>query len=353
MLNLFEPYVPNEALTEVNETLQGRWIGQSNKVNQFEYKFSKMFGVRYPVSLNSGTASLELAYDLLDLGPGDEVITTPFTCTATNIPLLRRGVKLVFADILATTMNIDPKDVKRKMTHKTKAVVQVHVGGIGADVGKLRVPVISDACQALGIFKGDFTCNSFQAIKHITTGDGGMLTCPDDKTYKAAKLKRWFGIDREKKEENNWQCYKDRKMVFDIEVLGYKWHMNDIAAGMGLAGLLHYCEVIRYRRQLFNLYKRELSSVPGIKLIDGELNTYWLCTALVERRDDFAKMLYEKEVDTNIVHMRNDIYKIFGGKRQDLPVMNMLEENYICLPLHMNVTEEDVLRVCENIRRGW
>lgn len=353
MIDLFFPYVPEEAIEEVVDTLRTRWIGQSKKVEKFEEKFGELFNVRYPVSLNSGTASLEMAYELIGIKKGDEVITTPYTCTATNIPLLRRGAKIVFADILPTTMNIDPEDVRRKMTHKTKAVVQVHMGGIGSDVGSLNVPVVSDAAQALGIFVGDYTCCSFQAIKHITTGDGGMIILNNSRDYKKAKLTRWFGIDREKKERNDWQCYKERKMVFDIEIPGYKWHMNDIAAGMGLAGLKHYNKVLQHRKKLFSIYKEELSDVSGIKIVDGEPNIYWLCTVLVEKRDDFARMMFENKVDTNIVHMRNDIYKIFGGKRRDLPVMNMLEEKYICLPLHMNLTEGDVHTVCNLIKRGW
>jgi perosamine synthetase len=353
MIDLFYPFVPDEAIEQVTETLKSRWIGQAHKVDKFEKNFSELFNVKYPLALNSGTSSLEMAYELVGLKSGDEVITTPFTCTATNIPLLRRGVKLVWADILPTTMNIDPSDVKRKMTPNTKAVIQVHMGGIGSDVGNLGIPVISDAAQALGIFTGDYTCNSFQAIKHITTGDGGMITLNNPREYKRAKLMRWFGIDRELKEKNNWQCYKERKMIFDIEILGFKFHMNDISAGMGIAGLKYYGQVLEHRKRLFDIYKKELKGIPGIELVDGEPNTYWLCTVLVDRRDDFARKMFENEIDSNIVHMRNDNYKVFGGKCHDLPVMNSLEDKYICLPLNTKVTEQDVHNICSLIRKGW
>lgn len=353
MIDLFYPFVPDEAIGEVTETLKSRWIGQSHKVEAFEKRFGELFNLKYPVALNSGTASLETAYELIGLKEGDEVITTPFTCTATNIPLVRRGVRIVWADILPSTLNIDPVDVRNKMTSRTKAVVQVHVGGIGADVGNLGVPVVSDACQALGIFTGDYTCCSFQAIKHITTGDGGMIVLNNPREYRRAKLMRWFGIDREVKEKNNWQCYKERKMIFDIEIPGFKFHMNDIAAGMGIAGLCYYDKIIAHRKKLFELYKKELEGVPDVTVIDGEPNTYWLLTVLVNGRDDFSKMMFDKGVDVNIVHMRNDIYKIFGGKRQDLPVMDFMEDKYICLPLNMKVTEENVHYICNLIKRGW
>ena len=353
MIDLFYPYIPKESIEAVSDTLRSRWIGQGPKVDQFEKEFSKFFKVNYAVSLSSGTAALETAYDLIGLKEGDEVISTPLTCTATNLLLLRRGVKIVWADILGSTLCINPIDVHTKITPQTKAVVQVHLGGIKADVGKLHIPVVSDAAQALGIFNGDYTCCSFQAIKHFTTGDGGMIVCKDEEEARKAKLLRWFGIDREKKVANNWQAYTQRKMTFDIEMAGTKRHMTDIAAAMGLVGLTHYEKIIFYRWSLFQIYKQRLKNIAGLKIIDGNCNTYWLMTVLVERRDDFAKMLFEADVDTNVVQVRNDIYKIFGGKRAELPVMNEVEEKYLSLPLGMHVTVDDVNYICDCIKRGW
>lgn len=337
----------------VDEVLRSRFIGQGPKVDEFEKEFKKKFGVPHAVALNSGTAALETAYDLIGLQAGDEVISTPLTCTATNLPLLRRGVKIVWADVDPKTLCISPEDVRRKLTDKTKAVVQVHLGGIKADVGPMPVPVISDAAQALGIFNGDFTCCSFQAIKQITTIDGGMIVTSDQKLAHDAKLLRWFGIDREVKIANNWQAYKNRKMTFDIELPGTKRHMHDVSAAMGIVGLRRYDEVIAHCANLFDLYKQNLEGVDGIELLDGPENKYWLCTVLVERRDDFAKVLFDADVDTHVVQVRNDIYKIFGGERADLPNMNALEEKYISIPLGVHVTEEDVEYVCDVIKGGW
>ena len=354
MINLFEPYIPAEARIAVDEVLHTRWIGQGPKVEEFEEKFAKLFHVEHCVSMNSGTSALETAYDICDLKAGDEVISTPLTCTATNLPLLRRGVKIVWADINPHTLCIDNKDVQRKLTHKTKAVVQVHLGGIQAQVETpADVPLISDACQALGIFSGDYTACSFQAIKHISTGDGGMLICPTGESKRRAKLLRWFGIDRETKIANNWQAYKERKMTFDIEEPGTKRHMNDIAAAMGIEGLKKYEEIMRHRTHLFNIYQQNLTDITGISLVDSRHNTYWLATVLVEERDDFARMLFEADVDTNVVQVRNDIYKVFGGERADLPIMNAVEHRYLSLPLGMHVSEADVQYICSCIRKGW
>lgn len=357
MIDLFYPYVPEDAIDEVVDTLHTRWIGQGDRVDRFEKDFSEKFGQKYCVSLNSGSAGLETAYDLLDLQPNDEVISTPLTCTATNIPLLRKKCKIVWGDIDPQTLCLSRKDTLRKLTPKTKAIVNVHLGGIENDLGKMPVPVVADACQALGVFNGDYTVNSFQAIKHVTTGDGGMVTLPTEREYKQAKLMRWFGIDREKKKACGWQAYKEREMTFDIEILGYKRQMTDIAAGMGIVGLRHYDEIIEHTTKLFNLYKTLLKDVDGIKVVDskdGCKNTHWLCTVLVEDRDNFAKMLYANGVDTNMVQLRNDIFKIFDGRRADeLPVMDFIEDKYISIPLHMKITEEDVNFIASKIKGGW
>lgn len=354
MINLFEPYVPPEAIDEVVATLGTRWIGQAHKVDRFEKDFEEKFSLTNCVSVNSGSSALETAYELVGITKGDEVITTPLTCTATNIPLVRMGAQIKWVDINPKTLCIDLKDLSRKVSERTKAIVNVHLGGIENDLGKQPVPVIADACQALGVFNGDYTANSFQAIKHITTGDGGMLTVRNSEEAHKAKLMRWFGIDREKKIANNWAAYTERQMTFDIEIQGYKRQMTDIAAGMGIAGLRHYDRIIAHRKKLFDLYKELLSGIQGIVVVDGKRNTYWLCTVLVNSRDEFAKMLFSNGVETNIVQVRNDVYKIFRGKRvDDLPNMDYVESRYLSLPLHMGITEDNVRFICEKIKGGW
>lgn len=342
-ISLFKPYIPSEVIGEVMGTLMSGWVGQGKKVYQFEHDFAEKFNQKYCVAMNSGTSALETAFGLVGIQPGDEVITTPLTATCANIALLRMGAKIVWADIDKETLCLNRQDVINKTTSKTKAIVNVHLGGIESDIGEMFVPVISDSCQALGIFSGDYTCNSFQAIKHITTGDGGMLTVNNEEEYKKAKLMRWFGIDR----ENIKVDYKIRTMTAEPELLGYKRQMNDIAAGMGISGLKHYAEVIAHRYKLFQLYKK-LLKVP---VIDGKRNTYWLCTVLLENRDEVAEKLFKNGVETNLVHVRNDSMKIFGG-RADLPTMDWVESRYLCLPLNMQTTEEDVIKISDLIN-SW
>lgn len=338
------PYVPESAIAAVENVLRSRFIGQGPRVDEFERKFEEKFGLPTgsAVAVNSGTAALELAYDLMELGPGDEVITTPLTCTATNIPLVRRGCKLVFADIRRDTLNLDCGSVVRKISKKTKAIVNVHLHGVQSDLpGPLRV--VDDAAQALGVFRGArFTCNSFQAIKHITTGDGGMLVCVDPDDAKEARLRRWFGIDRELKLANNWQPFKQRQILFDIQYPGYKFQMNDIAASMGLAGLDEYDSILAHRAAIFGIYKQ-----TGLPLVDGRVNKYGFACLLVENRDEFCATLNAAGIETNVMQVRNDLYDIFQPFRCTLPNMDWVEERYICIPLHNRMSLDDASYVAE------
>jgi perosamine synthetase len=354
MIPLFHPETRywQECSDAVGEVLKTRWWGQANKVDEFEKVFSNDFNYQYSLSLNSGSAALELAYHLIGINEGDEVITPVLTCTATNIPLLRMKAKIVFADINRDTLLIDFKDVEHKITKKTKAIVAVTLGGLPIDkelfeiAKKYNIPVVIDAAQSLGISEnyGDYITYSFQAIKHFSTGDGGMLIVRNLDEYKRAKSLRWFGIDREKKIEAGWQAWKDREMTIDIKEPGFKFHMNDINAAIGIVMMKYSDEILEYRKKLVAIYNQELK---GIHSISG--GSFWLYGVLINNRDIIANKLIQKGIDVNMVHLRNDIYSSFGSKRQNLPNMNYIEDKYLYLPLNTSITEEDVKRTIKLI----
>lgn len=348
---LFYPFIPyTEIMDELSDTLRGRWIGQAHKVDKFEKKFGNKYGYEYPLFLNSCSSALELAYHLIGISEGDEVITPVLTCTATNIPLLRRKAKIVFADI-SDNLTVSYEDIKKKITKKTKAIIVVSLGGLECDkrIFKLakekNIPVVNDAAQYLGKVQGDYVCYSFQSIKHITTADGGMLVLDNKEEYERAKKLRWFGIDRELKVRHNWQPWERREMTFDIEEAGYKFQPTDIDACFGLAGLKYANPIIKYRKELCEEYQANLH----LKTICG--GTCWLMGVITENRDELAAKLKESEIETNVVHLRNDIFEIFGGKRQDLPKMNKLEEKYLYLPLNPFITKKDVKFICKQINK--
>ncbi len=362
---LFYPHVPASAIAAVTQVLQSRWIGQGPRVAQFEKEFTERFcGNASALAVGSGTDALHLAYILAGLQPGDEVITPVFTCTATTIPFLYMGVKFRFADVDPETLNISIPHVRELINEKTKAIVCVHYGGLPCDMDELsdiarefNIPVIEDAAHALGAtYKGrnigaisEFTMFSFQAIKALTTGDGGMLVLRDHDLVSKAERIRWFGIDRVNKQNGTWEN--------DIWEVGYKYQMTDIAAAMGLAALHEFDATLAYRQKLFQAYRKGLQKVHGIRLIGAEhtdrTHAAWLCTAIVEKRMDFMKWLRDHKIESGQVHYRNDRYSVLGGRRDDLPNMDAVEENYIVLPMHMHLTEADVARICDVINKGW
>lgn len=353
-ISLFWPALyKQEWLKELGQVFSTRWIGQGPQVDKFEQKFGQKYNFQYPLAVNSGTAALELAYHLIGIGKYDEVLTPVFTCTATNIPLARRGAKLKFIDV-NQDLTCDYEDIVRKISAKTKAIVVATIGGLPIDkriftlAKKQRIPVVVDAAQSVGMPEpqGDYVGYSFQAIKHFTSGDGGMLVVRSRREYQRAKKLRWFGIDREAKKRVNWKWTVNHQMAMDIEELGYKYHMNDVAAAMGLVGLKHADDILRYRKKLCELYDKVL---PDHTLVYG--GACWLMAILTDKRDELMDKLQQGGIESDLVQIRNDIFKVFGGKRQNLPNMDRLEDKYLYLPLHPKITLKDVEYIAKVINK--
>ena len=362
---LFYPYISKRSKKNISKVLSGRWIGQGPMVDKFEKKFKQIFTKNHEsIATGSGTDSLHLAYILAGLKKGDEVITTVFTCTATNIPLLYMGIKIKFADIDISTMNISVESVKKLISKKTKAIVCVHYGGLPCDMDELqklankyRIPIIEDAAHAMGAkYKNkpigsisDFTTFSFQAIKHFTTGDGGMLAIKNKKLLSKAKRIRWFGINRENKQKGIWDN--------DVTEVGYKYQMTDIAATLGYDSLGDFSKIHSHRRKIFNIYLNELSKNGNVLCINEDkkkkYHAAWLFTIAVENKDFLQKKLREYKIETNQVHFRNDRYSIFKkfviGKK--FKNMDFLENKYLVLPLHHKVSEGQAKYICNLINR--
>ena len=363
---LFFPFIAPEAAEEVLDTLNSRWIGQGPKVDAFEKNFSNTLKSENKfIATGSGTDALHLAYLLAGVKAGDEVITPVFTCTATNLPLLYEGAIPIFADIDASTLNINCDDIEHRITDRTKAIVAVDYGGIPAKYDELynlckkyNLALIADCAQSIGSnYKNlsacdyaDFTAYSFQAIKTITTSDGGMLSVKNPNLYEKAKRLRWFGIDRSSKQKGNWEN--------DIREIGFKYQMTDLSASLGLAALKHLPQLIEIRRKLLKTYIENIFHKDVVVLQKENDSDYyvcpWLCTILVKRnRFGLMEKLRKFSIESAQVHYRNDRYSIFGERAKDLPNMDLIEDNYLVLPLHHKVSINDCLRICEIINEGW
>jgi dTDP-4-amino-4,6-dideoxygalactose transaminase len=361
---LCHPEISEAAISAVSETLRTRWIGQGPKVDEFEATFRQSIDLPHSaVAVGAGTDALHLAYILAGLGPGDEAIVPVLTCAATNIPLLYQRAQIRFADVQADTFNIDPAHVRALVTERTKAIVCVDFAGLPCDLAELReiaddcgVPLIEDAAQALGAtYRGqsvgalaDYAIFSFQAVKNLTTGDGGMLMLRDAAQTDRARRLRWFGIDRAARFDDRW--------LNDIDEIGYKYQMTDIAASLGLAGLQSLQTTLEHRRNLFEAYRLGLANVAGIELVGAKRlfdreHAACNCTIVLDDVAGLRRRLAEADVEAGVMHQRNDRYSIFAGCGGDFPVMDSLEGRYLMLPLHTRMTEEDVERICDVVRR--
>ncbi len=341
----------------VDETLHSGQIAQGPRVEEFERLLRGFFGFPNVVTVNSCTSALTLALRIIG---GEQVISTPMTCSATNMAALAAGYTIVWADVDPVSGNIDPQDVLRKVTHKTSAVLAVHWGGNPADVKALHkcgVDVVEDAAHAFGAeFHGqkighhsEFVCFSFQAIKHITTGDGGALLCRSDADHARARLLRWYGIDRAL--GGSMRCEED------IEEWGYKFHMNDIAAALGVTQMSYADDILTQRRAQAERYRVELDGVPGVDLIpiDEHANpSYWLYTIHVGDRAAFTRHMLENGVMVSQVHTRNDhhtAFRDFAGA--DLPGVDAFVDSMVCIPIGYWVSEADQDRIIGLIKEGW
>jgi dTDP-4-amino-4,6-dideoxygalactose transaminase len=361
---LFKVHMPESVVPPLNETILCGFIGEGPKVKEFEANLGAYFGNPHVLTLNSCTSALQLALRLAGVQHGDEVVTTAMTCTATNEPICAAGAKIVWADIDPLTGNIDPKSIEKKITSKTKAIIVVHWGGTPVDVDEVNaiakahgIKVIEDAAHACGAdYKGkkigqhsDYVCFSFQAIKHITTVDGGAIFCKSEEDYRRGKLLRWYGIDRE-------QPRADFRCEADIAEWGYKVHMNDVAATLGIVQLPYLDGIVKQRRELAAYYDRELAGVPGVRLSKWKADrasAYWLYTMFVEKRTSFMAALKERDVAVSQVHARNDLHTMFREFIQPLPGVDEFTKDMVCIPIGFWVGQAEREQIVRAIKQGW
>lgn len=359
---LFKVFMPKSVRRPLLKTLFSGWIGQGPRVDEFENLLSKRFKTRQLVTVNSGTSALQLAVKLAGVKPDDEVITTPLTCTATNWAILACGGKLVWADVDELTANIDPKTIEPLIGKKTKAIMVVHWGGLPCDLDKIhaiakkhKLKVIEDCAHAFGAaYKGrpigthsDFAAFSFQAIKNLTTVDGGLLIVKDPKQFKRAKRLRWFGIDRFNLESNIKQ---------NISEWGYKFQMNDVLATIGIEQLKYVDRIVKKNRANAEFYNRKLKNIPEVELLKtfpDRKSSYWLYTLKVDRRVDFIRKMKQRGIQVSRVHNRSDKYSTVKTFKRHLPQLDRFNKKNICIPVGWWLSKKERQYIVNMIKQGW
>jgi perosamine synthetase len=362
MIPIVKPYLPDplELMPAIQETLYSGYIAEGEKVYEFEKIFGEYINNPYALSLNSGTAALHIALLSAGVTVGDEVISTVLTAEPTNTTIKLVGAKIVWADVEANTGLLDPKSVREKITPKTKAIMLVHYAGMVCNMDEFNkiskefnIPIIEDAAHALGaMYNGlpvgsnsEYTTFSLQAIKHMTTVDGGFLSVKTKEKYDQGRLLRWFGLDK-----------KVARLENDIKVPGFKYHMNNINATIGLVQMKHVREIVGKYIENGKYFDKNLKTTPNLELLYYHKNTepsYWLYTLKVERREDFIKKLAENGITASELHLRNDRHSVFSESNTVLPVFEEFYKKMVHIPCGWWLTNEDREKIVKVINEGW
>jgi len=382
-LSLFKVFMSSDVLKPLNKVLMSGYITQGKQVIEYEAQLKKFLGTEFILTLNSATAGLTLATRLLKNKdetfnwPGfdeenDIVLTPALTCFATTCGILVNNVKIRWLDVDLNTANIDLEDVKKKLNEYTKIIYLVHWGGMPVDLDELdkiceehkikygfKPMVVEDCAHAFGAEyngkklsnHGNICVYSTQAIKHLTTGDGGIISLPNKSLYDRCKLLRWYGIDRDKRNYKG----KDFRLEHDISEYGYKFHMNDINATIGLYNLPHIPQLLEKNRNNGKYFDKELKNISGIKLMysNNKCNSaYWLYTIRVlnEKKQEFMNKMKESGIMTSQVHNRNDINSCVKEFGEELPNLDILEKELVCIPVGWWLTEEDIKYIVDCIK---
>lgn len=359
MIPLFKVFMNPEVDNYILPVLKSGFITQGPQVEAFEAKLKKYFNYPYILTLNSATSGLTLAIKMLNLPEYSEILICPLTCFATTSAILANNLHIKWVDVDTDTCNIDLEDLKRKITPRTRAVCFVHWGGNPVDMVKLKsiqeytedkfgfqLKIVEDCAHAfgaeydgkkLGTF-GNYAVFSLQAIKHLTTGDGGLIFLPNEQEYERAKLLRWFGISREKKGKG-----VDSRLEGDIAEPGYKFHMNDINASIGLANLPYMDQNLNRMRENVKIYNNSLCNINGVELIEtNDRSACWLYTIKVRNKQEFIEYMTANKIFVSQVHQRNDINSCVRQYYTELPNLNRLETEMVCIPAGWWLKKKDI-----------
>lgn len=349
MIPLFKVFTAPNVGERVQKVFNSGFIAQGKEVDDFEENLKSFLDCRDIAVMNSATSALTVAYKLSGIDRDDEVIVTPLTCMATNEPLDIIGAKLVWADIDPSTGNIDPEDVKRKITKKTKLISAVHWAGQPFEIDEINriaseneIKVVEDAAHAIGSeYKSvkignhsDYVAFSFQAIKHLTTGDGGALVCKNQEDDARSKKLRWFGLDRN---------YPGSKWTQDITESGFKFNMNNINAAIGNHNLPFLQSLLDKHLENSLFYDNNITNKKITKLSRNNYSksSCWIYTLKVEDREHFKQHMRLNGVETDPVHVRNDKYSVFKKfYSDDLVGCNEFCSKHINIPVGWWLSEE-------------
>lgn len=376
LIPVFRPNFGKEEIEAVSNVLKSGWIGLGPKTEEFEKRFANYVGTPFAIALNSATSALHLALVAAGIGKGDEVIVPSLTFVSTAHAVMYVGATPVFADVERDSLCISPDDVEKKITKRTKSIIPVHYGGHPADLDRLKeiaythgLIIIEDASHACGsLYRGQkigsispFTCFSFHAVKNLATGDGGMITVKDKKIAERLKRLRWVGISKntwdrlEEISEDDNRSYRAYGWHYEIEELGYKYHMNDINAALGIVQLQKLDKANNRRRELAKRYDQGFKNIAEIRcpvlhtdIVSAQHNYVIRC----KERDKLHLFLRELNISTGVHYMPLHLqpyYKKLYPKTK-LPVTETEWKQLLTLPLYPMLAQKQQDHIISSIQ---
>ena len=375
----FLPYgshwLDDKEINEVIDTLKSSWITTGPKMRIFEEKFKKMRGSKHAIAVNSGTAALHISTSSIGIKPGDEVITTPMSFVASSNCILYRGGTPVFADIKNDTYNIDPLEIRKKITPKTKAIIPVHFTGQPCDMDEIQeiaeennLYIIEDAahaidaeykCKKIGNIS-DLTTFSFHPVKNITTAEGGMVTTNNDDLYDKLLMFRTHGISRDAVKRFG----KSGGFYYDMQYLGFRYNLSELHASLGIHQLDKLESFQKRRREIVKIYNRELQNIEEIivpyvkKNVKHSWHLYIIqldLDNLKVDRDYIFKALREENIGVNVhyipIHYHSYYKKKFKLEKGILPNVEELFPKIITIPLFQKMSDDDVYDVINALEK--
>jgi dTDP-4-amino-4,6-dideoxygalactose transaminase len=364
MLPVSRPAIGIEELEEIRKVFETGWLGLGSTVFEFEKAVKEYLGAKNVIAVNAGTTALHIALDAFGITEGDEVIVPSLTfCASVQVITALKAIP-VFCEIDPDTLNMDIEDVKRKITPKTKAIMPVHYCGNACDMDSLldigkqnNILIIEDAAHAFGSsYKGkkigsfgDVTCFSFDPIKNITCGEGGAVVLKDDTIAEEIRRKRILGIDKD-----TWHRYKnERSWFYEVTTQGYRYHMSNINAAIGLAQLKKFNTFIDRKKNIVKRYNEKLANINGISILKWDLAetapfTY-IMRVLNDQRNEMMDYLESKGVGSGVHYIANHIQPYFSRYAQPMPVTEKIWTEIITLPLFYEMTDKDIDLVVQSV----
>ncbi len=367
LIPVSRPSLGAEELASVKTVFDSGWLGLGAQVLGFEQALQKFLGANHVVCTNTGTTALHLALDALGIRKGDEVIVPSFTFVATIQAITATGAKPVFCDIHADDLNMDVKDVRKRITKKTKVILPVHYRGIPCDMDEIHalaqnheLHVVEDAAHAFGSsYKkkkigsfGEIACFSFDPIKNISCGEGGAVVFQDDALLEVFQQKRILGIDKD-----TWSRYRnERSWFYDVVTQGYRYHMSNINAAIGLDQLKKFQAMNARKIAVARNYDEAFRDIGGITLLKTDdyqdIGLFVYILKIRHGRNELMDHLARNGVGSGIHYIPSHLFTFYKNARCHLPVTEQIYGEILTLPLFPDITDEQVERVIAAVRSG-